>query len=542
GLLQNDNLPPSEEVVPVPSRLSGRPSDVLEQRKQSSVTSGALFGDPTTRVTSRRTSNAPKQPEQPIEDTRIMRRIIAEDPTYNLATVAPLTDLCLKHCSENFAYNCSVMRYLDDRQKRILLDSLAPDMPLKVTAHVIGEDPYWTRCCHQRWPIIDLSRHGGSWKQAFFERMLEETIETFVPGHTYAPRLDECVTFAAPYVHRLDIRQLLPPLKQHSKDKISDEGSDEGSDSEFSSEPQLVDHLDLGPVLTKLEQLEELAISYTVKDCGMNFEWSIFQFTGHDCLNLCKAIQQHPRLRILHLTRSRVDSERCRVIVNHILHHPTLECLDLSHNFIGDRGAKALAKLISEQNRLRTLILTDNRLQATSGLSLAHALVKSSCQLERLNLRLNRLMDDGGVAIAKSMLRNTTIKELNLAANDLNETTASYFAHVLGHNKSLTHLDLSNNQLGPNVSKKLMDGMMRNDTLLYFDLRFTGSSQDAEYGICQQIERNQERMRQLLCDASRVTVDNAQPFATEDSLPLGVTSVANRHTVSAHTYNPILTI
>ncbi|KAF5398268.1 T-complex-associated testis-expressed protein 1 [Paragonimus heterotremus] len=415
------------------------------------MTSGALFGDPAAHMTSPRTSKAPKQPEQLTEDTRIMRRIIAEDPTYNLATVAPLTDLCLKHCSENFAYNCSVMQYLDDRQKRILLDSLAPDMPLKVTAHVIGEDPYWTRCCHQRWPIIDLSRHGGSWKQAFFERILEETIETFVPGHTYAPRLDECVTFAAPYVHRLDIRQLLPPLKQqHSKDKVSDDGSDDESDSEFSSEPQLVDHLDLGPVLAKLAQLEELAISYTVKDCGMNFEWSIFQFTGHDCLNLCKAIQQHPKLRILHLTRF------------------------FPITFM-------------------------------------------------------------------SMLRNTTIRELNLAANDLNETTASYFAHVLGHNKSLTHLDLSNNQLGSNVSKKLMDGMMRNDTLLYFDLRFTGSSQDAEYGICQQIERNQERLRQLFCDASRATSDNTQPVATEDSLPLGVTSVANQHPVSAYTYNPIPT-
>lgn len=104
------------------------------------------------------------------------------------------------------------------------------------------------------------------------------------------------------------------------------------------------------------------------------------------------------------LHRSRVDSERCRALATHLVNHPTLECLDLSYNFIGDRGARALAKLIGggSPTSLRTLILTSNRLQATGGLAMAHALAKPTCQLVRLNLRLNRLADDGGVAIAKA--------------------------------------------------------------------------------------------------------------------------------------------
>lgn len=113
------------------------------------------------------------------------------------------------------------MCYLNGRQRRRLLDTLAPDLPLKVTSHVIGEDPYWRRCCNQRWAVVDLSRHGGLWKRAFFERMLEETLETFVPGYTYAPRLEECVSYAAPYVHQLQIRQLLPPMKPQPSDKAS---------------------------------------------------------------------------------------------------------------------------------------------------------------------------------------------------------------------------------------------------------------------------------------------------------------------------------
>ncbi|VDP75249.1 unnamed protein product [Echinostoma caproni] len=402
--------------------------------------------------------------------------------------------------------NSKVISYLNGRQRRRLLDAIAPDLPLKVTSHVIGEDPYWRRCCHQRWAVVDLSRHGGSWKRAFFERMLEETLETFVPGHTYAPRLEECVSYAAPYVHRLHIRQLLPPLKQQPHDRGSDDGSDEESDSELSTEPQLVDHLDLGPVVSKLKHLEELAVSYTVKDCGMNFEWSMFQFTNHDCFSLAKAIEHHSAIRFLHITRSRMDSDRCRVLVDSIMDHPTLECLDLSHNFIGDRGARALSKLVaSSHSQLKTLNLADNRLQATGGLALAHSLTKKTCSLSQLNLRLNRLRDDGGIAIAKSLLRNSTLKELNLAANDLNENSAGYFAHVLAHNRTLTHLDLSNNQLGVAGSRKLQEGMVRNETLLYFDLRFTGGSQEAEYSICQQVEKNQDSLRQTQLDLTRVS-------------------------------------
>ena len=31
-----------------------------------------------------------------------------------------------------------------------------------------------------------------------------------------------------------------------------------------------------------------LFFSYSVRDCGMNFEWNLFQFTARDCLLLAK--------------------------------------------------------------------------------------------------------------------------------------------------------------------------------------------------------------------------------------------------------------
>ena len=40
--------------------------------------------------------------DNPASDLRNMRRIIAEDPEWSLATVPLLTDLCIRHIVHNF--------------------------------------------------------------------------------------------------------------------------------------------------------------------------------------------------------------------------------------------------------------------------------------------------------------------------------------------------------------------------------------------------------------------------------------------------------
>ncbi|VDO54983.1 unnamed protein product [Schistosoma margrebowiei] len=451
-------------------------------------------------------------------DHRIMRRIVAEDPNYNLTIVPPLADLCLKHCTENFEYNPIPFMYMNEKQKRRLLDTLPPNLSLKVISHIIDDnDPYWMRCCYAKWPIIDITQYDGSWKRAYFERLLEEIIETFIPGTTYTCRLKECVHYAAPYIQRLIIRQLLPPLKQTNKQTKLDDDSGTESELEQSHIPLQVDHLNLNSILEKLFNLNELSITYTIKDCGMNFEWSLFQFTINDCLNLSKAIQQHTHLKILNLI-NHVNSEQCRLLATHLQNHPTLECLNLSHNSIGYHGIRALSKLLTGKNHIKSLNLTNNHLKSTSGLALAYSLSQSDCHLVQLNLRMNKLQDDGGIALAKALIQNSTLKELNLAVNDLHENTATYFGHVLTQNSTLTHLDLSNNQIGVVGSKKLQDGMDQNSSLIHLDLRFTGSSQEAEYAISQRIEMNQAMNYKLQQEISD----------TYQCIPCEITSVARK--------------
>ena len=65
----------------------------------------------------------------------------------------------------------------------------------------------------------------------------------------------------------------------------------------------------------------------SVQSCGMNFEWSLFEFTKADCHALSKAVKATPTLRVLRLHRSKVADDRGRQLVSHLLDHPSLSIL-----------------------------------------------------------------------------------------------------------------------------------------------------------------------------------------------------------------------
>lgn len=141
-----------------------------------------------------------------------------------------------------------------------------------------------------------------------------------------------------------------------------------------------------------------------------------------------------------------MDDEKCRILVKHLLDHPSLLELDFSHNVIGDRGARAISKLLN-RSCLETLNMYDNWISGIGAKALAHSLSENS-SLVSLNLRLNQLGDEGGHAIAQALLKNQTLVNLQLGANEMTEATATAFSQVLVQNMTLRNLNLSCNKLG----------------------------------------------------------------------------------------------
>lgn len=425
----------------------------------------------------------------PAADPRKIRRIIAEDHEWSLATVPQLTELCLQHIIKNFENN-PVLEKLLPMQKVKVLEKLSPDLPLKVTANFISDEGYWKRCCMKHWAVCDIDSYGCSWKRMFFERHLEGIIENFIPEVTDSSVVLEAIPVCRDYVKRLNISQLLPPVKEATK-PAEEDICDDSSDSILNS--PLIDHFDFCLITDKLSNLEELHLIYGVKGCGMNFEWDIFLFTERDCYSLAKAVKACKTLKVLRLNRSKVDDEKVRTIISNLMDHPSLIELDFSHNLIGNRGARAVSKLIN-QSKLQHINLCDNKLRAHGAQAIAFALTKNAT-LVSLNLRLNRLGDEGGQAIAHALLKNNTLVNIHLGSNELSEPTASVLSQVLFQNTSLKYINLSCNKIGPDGGQQLQEGMQENKTVVEFDLRLTDVGQENEFCINQCLKNNQERVR-----------------------------------------------
>ncbi|XP_069811565.1 dynein regulatory complex subunit 5 isoform X2 [Dendropsophus ebraccatus] len=198
---------------------------------------------------------------------------------------------------------------------------------------------------------------------------------------------------------------------------------------------------------------------------------------------------------VFRLHRSKVDDDKVRVLIKSLLDHPTLVQLDLSHNQISDRGARAMGKLLN-QSQLQTLNLCNNNIRPHGAQAIAHSLTKNS-RLQVLNLRLNHIGDEGGQALCNALLQNNSLQWLHIGSNELSEPTATLLAQVLSQNTSLKSINISCNPIGLDGGKQLLEGMSQNKTMLEFDLRLTDVGQESEFYMNQVLRGNQERTRLL---------------------------------------------
>ncbi|XP_053918675.1 dynein regulatory complex subunit 5 isoform X2 [Cuculus canorus] len=398
--------------------------------------------------------------------------------------------MVLKAQTNIFSFSCPpenpiLDRLLPEHQRKVL-DRLSTGLPLTVTANLISDEDYWKRCCTERWQVCNISNYGYSWKRMFFERHLENILKHFIPNTTDPNQVLEVIPLCKDYVQKLEVDQLLPPVKVDQKEEMDDL-------SDMGLEEVSTHHYDLGVLITALPHLQELHLSYGVKDCGMNFQWNLFNFTYQDCCNLAVAVKKCHSLKVFKLTHSTVDDDKTRLLVRNLLDHPCLVELNLSHNLIKDKGARAVGKLINH-SRLETLNLYNNQIHHLGAQALAQALAKNSTLIS-LNLRLNCVEDEGGKAIGRALLTNTTLKSIHLGSNNLSGPTAILFSQVLAKNTTLTSINFSCNHLGLDGGKHLLDGLAENKALTEFDLRLTEVGQETEFLIHQIVWSNQEAAR-----------------------------------------------
>jgi len=137
--------------------------------------------------------------------------------------------------------------------------------------------------------------------QFFTGTRLQAIIESFVPESTPLTELEDALELSSNYVRRLTLNQLLPSVPAEPG------GTDDNTGAPDDDPQSSVCHFDFNAVLPRLPYLEDLELTYGVRDCGMNFGWSLFQFTTRDCRLLSQCVAACRTLRTLTLHRSKVD-------------------------------------------------------------------------------------------------------------------------------------------------------------------------------------------------------------------------------------------
>jgi hypothetical protein len=155
---------------------------------------------------------------------------------------------------------------------------------------------------------------------------------------------------------------------------------------------------------------------------------------------------------------------------------PCLTVLDLSHKFMGNDGAKALASALQCNTHVVVLFLQHNHLGPAAARSLASVLSHHP-RLAHLYLDDNHIGDEGCQAIAQLLQTSKTLQVLKLSDNQIGVQGARTIASALSYTSSLQYLSLHKNCLREGGIQVICDALGGGQehstapTLRWLDLR-----------------------------------------------------------------------
>lgn len=127
---------------------------------------------------------------------------------------------------------------------------------------------------------------------------------------------------------------------------------------------------------------------------------------------LAAALKDHPSLRHLDLSYNLLTENSIAELAPSLQENTRLESLSLSHNDVGDDGAKILVDAIVKSN-LRSLNLSSFGIAEKEGSKDIAQLLSHNNTLTHLNLSENRIRKSGAKALFNALeLRNSTLREL----------------------------------------------------------------------------------------------------------------------------------
>lgn len=171
-----------------------------------------------------------------------------------------------------------------------------------------------------------------------------------------------------------------------------------------------------------------------------------------------------------------------------------LSHLQLNNNHIGPEGAKVIAKLLcADSCIIHTMDISWNKVGTEGAVPIAHA-IQVNRSVTRLDLSACSIDDQGGQALAHSLIDNTCMEILLLAQNQIKGGSCFVFSKTCATHPRMTRLDLSSNPVGEagarSVYRQIMRGLrcfvqMRSCSYFHDEkiFNYTNPSQDSPYTL-----------------------------------------------------------
>ena len=255
------------------------------------------------------------------------------------------------------------------------------------------------------------------------------------------------------------------------------------------------------------------------------------------------------KLEILKLSANKMaeDNDACEALMNAIENLQSVKVLDLSQNYLGERGVRAVCEGMIKRRR-RPIDQFGKRPEALKVLNISHDSIgnKGAFALasmfkafpdevsEKLDVSFNGIFEQGATALAEAMCSQTPDmpslrtfrRDLDFRCNSIGFEGACMLAKCLDGTRSL---NLSNNAIKDAGLKMLAKHLKTNFTVTHFDARGNDITSDGAFYLADCLSQN-STLLEISLDSNRLdnraAIDLAENLSSNRATRLSVLDLA----------------
>lgn len=216
-----------------------------------------------------------------------------------------------------------------------------------------------------------------------------------------------------------------------------------------------------------------------------------------------------------------IGNEYIKTLSSTVKKLPFLSDLNMKSNRISDDGAYSILASLNKNN-MKVLDISNNVLGQKSVEALCEILTGFESSLETLCIENTKLGLLGFQKLVVALRSNSSLQDLNIANNKLGLGAGGLLKDLLINTSSLVKIDLHWNLIKGPEAIKFFEGMISNDTLLEVDISWNSIGNDPETIaiLCNYLSLDSQ-LRHLDLSNNRIS------FASSQSMSLSIKSNHN---------------